>query len=271
MSAKSLDSKHRKSSRQRWDGLKARVSGKRPEQGWRWSMLALLPLWVFAVFMFSSYAVAGVFAVLDWLNLSPENILRPAILQTILAVIVYALTIGIVIGAPYLWKRYTVSLQTLGLTKLPSWTDIGLAPLTYVVYVIVLATVLAMVANWLPSISLDQAQDVGFQTFGSRTDNILAFLTLVVLAPIAEEVLFRGYLYGKLRRYVPVLVAALMTSLLFALVHFQLNVGIDVFILSMFLCGLRSLTGSIWAGVLVHMIKNGVAYYLLFVAPLIGG
>ena len=234
-------------------------------------MLALLPLWVFAAFMFSSYAVAGIFAVLDSAQLSPANVLRPAVLQTILAMIVYALTISIVVGVPYLWKRHTVSLQTLGLTKLPTWTDIGLAPLTYVIYVIVLATVLAMVANWLPSGSLDQVQDVGFQSFGSRTDNILAFLTLVVLSPIAEEVLFRGYLYGKLKRYVPVLVAAIVTSLLFALVHFQLNVGIDVFILSMFLCGLRSLTGSIWAGILVHMIKNGVAYYLLFIAPLIGG
>lgn len=185
--------------------------------------------------------------------------------------IVYALTIGIVIGVPYLWKHYTVSLQTLGLSRLPSWTDIGLAPLTYVVYVVVLATTLALLTSWLPSFPIDEVQDIGFQTFGSRSDNILAFMVLVVLAPIAEETLFRGYLYGKLKTYVPVVWAAVVTSLLFALVHFQWNVGIDVFILSLFLCGLRSLTGSIWAGVLVHMIKNGVAYYILFVTPLIGG
>lgn len=234
-------------------------------------MLLILPLWVLASFMFSTFAVTALLAILDWMNASPADFVRPAVLQTILAMIVYALTIGIVLGVPYLWKRQAVSLKTLGLNKLPSWTDIGLAPLTYVVYVVVLASVLAMITSWLPGFPLDQVQDVGFQTFGSRTDNILAFLTLVVLSPIAEETLFRGYLYGKLKAYVPVLVAAVATSLLFALVHFQLNVGIDVFILSMFLCGLRSLTGSIWAGVLVHMIKNGVAYYILFVSPLIGG
>jgi membrane protease YdiL (CAAX protease family) len=101
-------------------------------------------------------------------------------------------------------------------------------------------------------------------------DNILAFITLVVIAPFAEELLFRGYLYGKLKSNVPTVVAAITTSLLFGLAHQQLNVGIDVFILSLVLCTLRSLTGSIWAGVLVHIIKNALAYYLLFVAPLMG-
>jgi len=34
------------------------------------------------------------------------------------------------------------------------------------------------------------------------------------------------------------------------------------------LCTLRIVTGSIWAGVLLHMIKNGLAFYVLFVAPM---
>ena len=96
-------------------------------------------------------------------------------------------------------------------------------------------------------------------------------MTLVIVAPIAEEVLFRGYLYGKLKGYVPAIWAALATSLLFGIAHFQWTVGIDVFILSMFLCGLRSLTGSIWAGILVHILKNALAYYILFINPLLGG
>lgn len=270
MSAKS-SAKSSEATRPRLAGIASRMSGKKPEGGWRWGMLLALPAWVFAAFVFVSFAVSALLALLELVNLSPANYVRPSVFQLVIAVITYSLTIAVVLGVPYLWKRKTVDLRTLGIHKLPTWTDIGLAPIAYVVYVIVLSTILAMIASWLPSVPLDQAQDIGFQTFGSRTDNILAFLTLVILAPIAEEVLFRGYLYGKLKTYVPVVVAALVTSLLFALVHFQLNVGIDVFILSLFLCGLRSLTGSIWAGVLVHMIKNGVAYYLLFVNPLLGG
>lgn len=252
-------------------GVACTIFGRAPENGWQWPMLVLLPLWVLLAFVASSWVVSAVLYIASWLSFPIDSYVRPSVLQTILAVIVYALTLSIVIAGPYLWKkRPIVPLQTLGLARLPTWTDIGLAPITYFAYVIITASLLAAVMSWFPGFPLDQAQDVGFQAMGSRIDNLLAFLTLVVLSPLAEETLFRGYLYGKLKAYVPAVLAALVTSLLFALVHFQLNVGIDVFVLSLFLCGLRSLTGSIWAGVLVHMIKNGVAYYALFVSPFIG-
>lgn len=268
MSAKSSS----KSPRHYAGGLKRAMLGHAPEGGWQWQMALLLPLWILAAFIVSSLAVSAVLFIAEWLSLPIDSYVRPTVLQTILAVIVYALTLAVVIGGPYVWKkRPIVGLPTLGLTRLPSWTDIGLAPLTYFAYVIIVTLLLSVIASWFPAFPLDQAQDVGFKAMGSRLDNLLAFLTLVVLSPLAEETLFRGYLYGKLKAYVPTVFAALVTSLLFALVHFQLNVGIDVFVLSLFLCGLRSLTGSIWAGVLVHMIKNGVAYYILFVSPLIGG
>jgi hypothetical protein len=61
--------------------------------------------------------------------------------------------------------------------------------------------------------------------------------------------------------------AIIITSLLFGAVHGQWNVAIDVFVLSLVLCSLREVTGNIWAGVLLHMLKNGLAFYLLFINP----
>ena len=120
--------------------------------------------------------------------------------------------------------------------------------------------------KWLiPIIDLNQVQDVGFSALSSRYEYMLAFLALVVIAPIAEEVLFRGYLYGKLRQYVPIWASVIVTSLLFALVHLQWNVAIDVFVLSVILCLLREKTGSISSSIIVHMIKNAIAFYFLFV------
>lgn len=241
--------------------------GRRPYQ---WRMLILLPAWVTLAYAASNAVVAILIGLLSWLNMPLDGFLRPAVIQTVIATLVYAITITIVIGVPYIF-RHTTSLVTLGLNRLPSWTDIGLAPVGFIVYSLAVTMVLSGLLAWMPSFPIDQAQDVGFSAFGSRLDNILAFVTLVILAPFAEEVLFRGYLYGKLKSRVPSAVAAIVTSLLFGLAHVQLNVVIDVFILGLVLCALRSLTGSIWAGVLVHVIKNGLAYYLLFVAPLIGG
>ena len=104
-------------------------------------------------------------------------------------------------------------------------------------------------------------------------DRILAFLTLVVIAPIAEEIIFRGWLYGKLREKLNgrlsemwgIILSAFITSLLVGLVHLQWNVGVNVFALSIVLCAMREITGTIYAGMLTHMLKNGLAFYLIYV------
>ena len=92
----------------------------------------------------------------------------------------------------------------------------------------------------------------------------------MVLPPIAEELLFRGYLFGRLREQFGFWFTTLIVSIAFGFVHFQWNVGIDTAVLSVFLCYLRERTGSIWASMILHAIKNGFAYFLLFIAPLIG-
>lgn len=250
----------------------ARLKHRETDRRYNWQMLALLPVWVAAAYVVSNLFIAAILIVLNWSHVSLDNLLRPAILQTAIATLVYAITIAIVVGVPYLvHRKLTTNLASLGLNRLISWTDIGLAPVTFLAYTLSAAVVLAVVVALVPGFPVDQTQDTGFNAFGSQTDNLMAFGTLVVLAPLAEETLFRGYLYGKLKTYVPAILAALMTSLLFGLAHMQWNVGIDVFVLSLFLCGLRSLTGSIWAGVLVHIIKNGIAYYILFISPFVGG
>ncbi|MFZ2544791.1 MAG: type II CAAX endopeptidase family protein [Candidatus Saccharimonadales bacterium] len=264
MSANSLSNIHR-----RLGKVATRRHAEKPKRSHNWRMLLILPLWVAVAFILSNIIVVALMTILSWMKMPVESFLLPAVEQTVVAVFIYIITIAIAIGVPYSKSKMTNRTE-LGLTRLPSWTDIGLAPVGFIVYILMISTVLAIVTSWMPYFPLDQAQKIGFKAFGSQSDNILAFLTLVVVAPFAEELLFRGYLYGKLKNYVPAIVAAIATSLLFGLAHGQLNVGIDVFVLSLVLCSLRSLTGSIWAGVLVHVIKNGLAYFLFFVAPLMG-
>lgn len=76
----------------------------------------------------------------------------------------------------------------------------------------------------------------------------------------------RGWLYGKLRSRLKVPLAILLVSIVFAFLHGQWNVGVGVFVLSLVLCGLREITGTIWSGILLHIISNGIAFYLLYIA-----
>src|SRR5690606_8601947 len=118
-----------------------------------------------------------------------------------------------------------------------------------------------------PSFDAEQVQEVGFDNLSRYYEYALAFITLVVIAPVAEETLVRGYLYGKLRRVTSAAGAIIITSLLFSLMHFQWNVALAVLPLGILLAVLRETTGSIWAGILLHMLKNGLAFYFLYVSP----
>ena len=160
----------------------------------------------------------------------------------------------------------------LGLHGTPTWTDIGLAPVGFVISTL-LAAGLVAIFNLFPWFDAGQAQEIGFSVYLTGLDRVIAFIIIVVVAPIAEELIFRGWLYGKLRPMlsekmpdrVSMMISILLVSLLFGIVHMQWNVGVNVFAMSIVLCGLREITDTVYAGILTHMIKNGVAFYLLYI------
>jgi hypothetical protein len=85
----------------------------------------------------------------------------------------------------------------------------------------------------------------------------------------------RGFLFSSLKRGMTVVVAAIVTSSIFAIAHLQFGsdapllwlAAIDTFVLSLVLCYLRQKTGSLWPCIGLHMIKNGLAFTVLFLIP----
>ena len=194
-----------------------------------------------------------------------------AVLNTIIALICYLVAIAIVVGLPWIIFNKRTTLRDVGLHRLPSWSEIGIAPAGFIVYIIASMLVMAGVIYAFPDFNMQEAQEIGFKHLAQRYEYIVAFFTLVILAPVAEEVLFRGYLYGRLKKWVPWFVSALVTSVLFGFAHGQWNVGIDTFVMSMIACMLRDICGSLWPAIMLHMIKNGIAYYFLFINPVFIG
>lgn len=168
-------------------------------------------------------------------------------------------------------KNWRQLVDKLAMGRAFSLRMVPWAVLAWGSYMIVSVLVLLVLTNLpVPGIDLDQIQNVGFDNLVGRFEYVAAFLALVVFAPLFEEIIFRGYLFGRLRGISGFWVSAILTSLTFAILHFQFNVGVDVFVLSIFLCLLREKFDSIWPGVLVHALKNGLAYTLLFILPLYG-
>lgn len=121
-----------------------------------------------------------------------------------------------------------------------------------------------LVQSVVPGVNMDQAQDTGFNGASGPLGLTAAFLALVVVAPLLEEAIFRGFLYGQLRKYSGAITSSLLVSLTFGAVHLQFNVAVVTFVLSLFMCYLREKFDSIWPGILVHVLKNGLAFALIF-------
>ncbi len=229
-------------------------------------MAIALPAWVFASFVLAQVIIYLLVSLLQTIGV-PFSDMNSSVLSALFNTVTYIVMIAMVIGLPWWIKKYKTSKEELGIAEAPNWIDLLLAPAGLLIYMLLSVILIMLAQAFLPFVDLEQAQDVGFNQLTHGYEYILAFLTLVVLAPIAEEVLFRGYLLGKLRAHAPIWVAILITSLLFAIVHGAWNVGIDVFALSIVLCLLRIATKSLWPSILLHMMKNFIAFYLLFINP----
>lgn len=170
-------------------------------------------------------------------------------------------------------RRSGSRLHDIGLRK-PHLRDILLAVLGFAAYFGVFLLLVTAAQSFIPVLNTEQRQDVGFEDAVSPLKLAMVFIALVILAPVAEEILFRGLLFSGLRKRLRFWGATLITSLLFGVAHIFGGeegasllwiAGLDTLVLSLVLCYLREKTGRLWAPIYLHAIKNSIAFLALFV------
>lgn len=157
------------------------------------------------------------------------------------------------------------------------WSDLGVrrvAPKfillvvpTFIIYMLLSAFFTVIASRLFHSFDANQVQELGF-TATNTTTLVATFISLVLITPFLEELIFRGVLFKGLRRRLSLWLSVAVASVIFAVAHGQFNVAIDTFALSVFLCVLVEKSHSIWPAVALHMLKNGLAFILLFVVKI---
>jgi membrane protease YdiL (CAAX protease family) len=186
----------------------------------------------------------------------------------------YLFTDGAALWMTYIFLRRRQTLPAaIGWVR-PRWLDLGYSFAGYAAYMVAYYVMIVVARSAFLSLNVNQSQDIGFSTSTTGVGLVMVFVSLVVLPPLMEEVLMRGVLYSGLKKQLPILWAALITSIIFAAAHLPESKGgeglfwigaLDTFTLSMVLVYLREKTGSLWPGIGLHAIKNGIAFLVLFV------
>lgn len=93
-----------------------------------------------------------------------------------------------------------------------------------------------------------------------ENDDWLALILMSVMAcfgaPVAEELVFRGYLYPAVKRFTNIPLAVVFSSLLFGAVHTNLGALLPLTVLGIALALAYEFTGSLWAPVVIHFCFN---------------
>lgn len=188
--------------------------------------------------------------------------------QFVLTVLVESIALGML--ALFLRYRKT-NFRSLGLKDHPRLTDLGYMLIGLGIYLFTYYVFVIVVQRIVPSLNVNQKQDLGFSTSTTGNQLWLVFISLVILPPIIEEILFRGFLYTGLRTKLHKITAAVITSAIFASLHLIEGTsgilwiaGLDTFILSLVLVYLREKTDKLWAPMGLHMTKNFLAFATLF-------
>lgn len=94
---------------------------------------------------------------------------------------------------------------------------------------------------------------------------------VILLVPIAEEVLFRGFLQNFFKKHLGIFASIFLTSALFASLHYSIGQGfanwqivLSLFLVSLFLGYLYERQQTLWAPIALHIAINGVSIAILF-------
>lgn len=157
-------------------------------------------------------------------------------------------------------SRRTNLFDWLGL-KWMKWPQVfWIAPAVVIAMWIVFSILFGLgYMDLMERLGVEKVQDA-VAMFQNEKDPLLLGLmafTAVIVAPICEELVFRGYLYPVAKRFAGPWISALFTALVFSATHGSMAALLPLFLFGLVLAAIYEATGSLWAPISIHFLFNG--------------
>ncbi len=191
--------------------------------------------------------------------------------RALLLALQYIVVAGVTLGVIYLRVRQRSShpLRTLGVRARRVWQLIAVGIAGYSVFLTAMVAVAAIIgALFGGSIRLAQTAEEIVGGAQSPGEIAIYFVLVCVLAPIAEEIIFRGYVYGGLRRFLSSRQAIILGAALFAGVHLNSDAFLVIALIGALLCFLYERTRSLLPGMIAHGLHNGLVLMVMLLQSL---
>lgn len=183
----------------------------------------------------------------------------------------YLLQNGVLLILVYFWfyRRFPADRKLITWSGVGAWAIIkyvGLLFTSYFAFVLLLNVIknifnIDIIPGMGEQVSLIEIVGIGPGLW-------IAFLAAVIIAPVVEEYVFRGWGLICLPLTSRPFLSIVTNGLLFALFHFEFSILIPLIFLGCMLAWTRYKSGSILPGVIFHLINNSLALYVDYVSHL---
>ncbi|HAL71331.1 MAG TPA: hypothetical protein DCP71_06110 [Verrucomicrobiales bacterium] len=160
--------------------------------------------------------------------------------------------------------------ELFGLQRL-TFRQVATAALVFMIPTcIVVMLTSAGVTHWMQGFWPDLEQQATVEAFRNSKDPMakaMLVIAAVVVAPIVEETVFRGFIYGVIKRFTDSYFAAVCSAVLFAIVHLHMGSVIPLAVLALIFCAAYERTGSLAVPMVMHGLFNGTSIGLMILFP----
>jgi membrane protease YdiL (CAAX protease family) len=225
-------------------------TARQPEWPAWYAPVAFVVAFAASLFVF---VVIGAFAAALGANVDnpgPTLTVIGTVVQDAMLVIV-AVIFASRVARPRLWQ--------FGLRPARFWNTVGMSAAALFTYYAFVGIYSALVK---PHGEQTVTQDLGASSSTARM--VIAGILVIAIAPVAEEVFFRGFFYKALRSRFGIVSAALIDGAVFGVIHYTGSGTLEILpilaALGFIFCLLYERTGTLFSTIALHAINNTIAY-----------
>lgn len=160
------------------------------------------------------------------------------------------------ISSCLLFNPSKAHLENIGFRKVPFFKTLGLVVFFWILSLVIFGLLVSLFGEFYGV----QSQGSHLEIFGSSLIQKIGFALLaVIVAPILEEIIFRGIIFPWMMQWLPIPLAIILNGILFSLLHLEFQSWIAMSLIGMMLAFLRYKTKSIYPSILYHFLNNSIA------------